>query len=74
MGVALDPGVGEAAVVFVGLAFCGALFVGGTDYYYSVAVAVELHVLGGLESELIGFIADGHEELRFVQDGAVEVG
>ena len=48
MGVVFDPGVGKAAVVFVGLAFCGALFVRCTGYDYGVAVAVELHVLGGL--------------------------
>jgi hypothetical protein len=74
LGVVLDPGVGEAAVVLVGLAFEDALLMGGADYDYGVAVAVKLHVSSGLESELIGFVADGNEELGFVQDGAVEVG
>ena len=37
-------------------------------------MAVELHVLGDLKAELIGFVADRNEELRFVQDGAIEVG
>src|SRR5258708_38454146 len=67
-------GVGEAAVVLVGLTFCGALFVSYAGYDYGVAVAVELHVLGGLGGELIGFVANGDEELGLVQDGTVEVG
>src|SRR5260370_2497293 len=74
LAVVLDPGVGEAAVVLVGLAFEGALFVGAADDDDGVAVAVELHVQGGLGRDHIGFVADEDEKLGFVQDGAVEGG
>ncbi len=37
-------------------------------------VTVQLHVRGDFEGELVGFVADGGEELGFVQHGAVVVG
>jgi hypothetical protein len=72
--VAIDPGIGEAAEMFVGLALVGAFGVVNTDDHGGVAIHADFEVLDGqyIGSELRVF--DIGEELGFVADLAIVFG
>src|SRR6266436_40523 len=72
--ILFHPGVREAPLMLIGFPLERALLVGGADDDDGIAVAVKFHVIRCFHGELVGFVANGFQELGLGHDRSVVVG
>src|SRR6266481_5561365 len=74
LAVLFHPGIREASLMLIGFPLERTFLVGGADYDDSIAVAVKFHVIRCFHGELVGFVANGFQELGLGHDRSVVVG